>query len=152
MVASALLRNLLESRKIVRWWFKELLISLYIYIWSYIYIFGSLSLSLSLSLYSVRHWQISVRPLGVPGLTRQCWYMHIYIDIYIYMCVCIYMCMIINKYNALYLVLLWKYLFKIQKFKMIWFLVQLSSSTPLGQHDQHGSFGEGNWWLVAYPL
>ena len=28
--------------------------------------------SLSLSL-SVRHWQVSVRPLGVPGLTQQCW-------------------------------------------------------------------------------
>ena len=32
----------------------------------------SLSLSLSLCL-SVRHWQVSVRPLGVPGMTRHCW-------------------------------------------------------------------------------
>ena len=33
-----------------------------------IYIYLSLSLSLSLS---IRHWQISVRPLGVPGLARR---------------------------------------------------------------------------------
>ena len=42
-----------------------------------IYIY-TLSLSLSLSL-SVRHWQVSVRPLGVPGLTRIIAHIYIYI-------------------------------------------------------------------------